>query len=952
MSLSYSVTSLMADADAFSVFLETYKRTDAAALLTCYVEERSPSIEPALDGLGELVDKLRQVNSIIRLNTSNLLQGLETSSFPISGDSLKGFVQHLVSRTRPSDSAAAKSLRVPPSVEQAFCSDYLRPETSDRFHARFLEVCRDWTLHFDQRLCPSLGLLQSSGVGKSRLCRQLAERGVATMYLAFRPSNQAGYPLGTPFLQKYMAGQNTTRKLFFSFLALFYSILEVTFDLVHVLQNNNISWSCLELFDLMAGIARRSSLDRFSKIPSGDNSEENAQFLENSLEFFTDAGPCFQIPKASSKLEMFFARLDNGDYCVTFAHFWKAVFQQAEGNRKSLLGDSVAPPQYSSSQLLELTFLNASSSTSSSDVKRFQTAAEKTRLLLSAFSALLRTSQPCDFIPIAFVIDEVDNFAMDAFTFDDIDTPLRCLRYATRVFRPDRKETEISAGVCFIMLGTESSASTIAPSLAESNSFRKIVRDIENIPPPPVFWHLWTFNIFQHHVEELLHYSAKDALSSLIPFYCFGRPLWNTCESSHDLLDMATVKITKFHMLPEKSWNDLSSSLSCCAALLGVRITLDLSPRSEVVRDLVASYSRVVTHVSDDRSLLFTEYVPEPVLAWASARILSNVSFQNKVTALNRLRQGNHLEKGFAGKIFAQLVLVSAYEAFYDKSLEGQVVNSLRLSKIPFCNFWLHSVSMADFIDALLNPSRGADGQIASELRAAFPRHRVRLFSFTYVDEPVLTAETFPLFFAAGLGIASRKNSWYVDLVIPVLLDPELHLTPDNFSCIVIQVKNRTDENLPGLLADVHRIFSFASDKAASMKSKSFSKLLDPMLAIVLCLGFEYTRDLEKSVRLFPLHHDWLCSAYQASVAKKRAGMESDDSKRAKAISVVDYVERMELSPRRMLLTVIGLGSLNIPKLDDWIDSARVFLQDEPEFVQEDDYQRLLPFKFPSLSFL
>jgi len=812
----------------------------------------------------------------------------------------------------------------------------------------------DWAFDHPCIAHPVLGIIQSSGTGKTRLGRELARcksgsiaaedlyKGcpdrlklighskILTLFIEFREFAVQGFPLSTPFLQDYLQLDRNEKAGFYfkKFVLLLRGLLDVSTAIFRCLRRQEDEIKTDILFDIMSGISYSPPLpsqDPRQISPRGVNHSQTQPFLRACFYFF-DAGPCIFLQNCTASeatlLDPSNDFVTDRGLGITWGNLWYSVIFRAQN-------------------LIKETKLDQMKAETSCEVLQWILNKEQNRETLMINSKILNElrNQFCgesSFLSLVFFMDEASDLFLKPLPENWIDfMPLRCLKYASRLFL---FRDSVHGGISFLMSGTQGKSSIISPSISEVDSFQQLFPHFKTGSESSVFWQLDTFHLFETKVprksrtEESASVSkpvlTKEDLDSFSFLVSIGRPLWSTVNPD-SLEDTATMKLFRT-LVPDKVLRSPESQ--AFFASLAVRLGLDIDPRSELSRTLVSSHSRVVVHVSPDQTLLSSEYVPEPILAWISAKYLSKVSLADKVKCLNHFRQGNHLAKGFSGETMAQLLLMSAYEKSFHPSREAtplsayrsQVAAALHLGSDDFLRY----ISLSQFMRQLLFSSDSSKS-IIELLEKSYPLFKIRLWSFVYVQE-TLERWHLPLYFAIGCGIICRRNQLGIDLVIPVLLDDSKSLCcRENFGSVLVQVKNDRSMKMFDLICSLGNSFHFNDylpSRKRSRDEKEEDYDLNPFLVIGMSLGFEYTQPGKPRCWLFP--HDLTRLQKQVLDEKEREREKQEPRGKVPGEHACEILVDMDLEAKgRMVLCLVGLKeTYGFDCASRWVTQMQSFL--------------------------
>src|SRR5215213_8927779 len=108
--------------------------------------------------------------------------------------------------------------------------------------------------------------------------------------------------------------------------------------------------------------------------------------------------------------------------------------------------------------------------------------------------------------------------------------------------------------------------------------------------------------------------------------FFFGRPLWGAyLKSKMDVKDL--IMIAQQKLLGGNKIETWQNRIYPTAdlAVLSSRLSLSISPQSKIASELVAGHMALCSYVSPDRQRLYIGYSSEPILAEASAILMSDI---------------------------------------------------------------------------------------------------------------------------------------------------------------------------------------------------------------------------------------------------------------------------------------------------------------------------------------
>ncbi|EFJ17389.1 hypothetical protein SELMODRAFT_420986 [Selaginella moellendorffii] len=176
----------------------------------------------------------------------------------------------------------------------------------------------------------------------------------------------------------------------------------------------------------------------------------------------------------------------------------------------------------------------------------------------------------------------------------------------------------------------------------------------------------------------------------------YGRPLWQALvkasASADDVLLLAVDKLLGGTGSFNKCMLE-SGGLSheACLATLGCRVCIDINPHATIITDMVASHLLSVMSISDDRTLVWTDWATEPLVAAAAARVLRaqgkvGTGWKECLEALVTGMKRGWVDRGYRGELVAQVLLLLAVDSLdrdswkcftFDELCRGLSVKSL-----------------------------------------------------------------------------------------------------------------------------------------------------------------------------------------------------------------------------------------------------------------------------------
>jgi hypothetical protein len=260
-----------------------------------------------------------------------------------------------------------------------------------------------------------------------------------------------------------------------------------------------------------------------------------------------------------------------------------------------------------------------------------------------------------------------------------------------------------------------------------------------------------------------------------------GRPLWCTVAyESHTFDATMMVQFAKEKLMCSNG-EPLSVLLKheqeaarFTAAILGVCVDLEIQS-ADLAKDLVASHMRILSYLSSDCLLAFTEYLSEPILAEAAAQLMESHEYALCVNLVAMIHNA-HVAAGDVGQLVAELILLHAFDV------------ACRGNRGPFK--YSQPITLKQFLVALF-PHYFKDPDQGAGLDSKYKKTWKQLLAGTVcLTHWIKVSGYFPNlhqlhdFYHQCAGIIAKDNEETLDLVIPVAL------SKDKISLVAIQVKN------------------------------------------------------------------------------------------------------------------------------------------------------------------
>jgi hypothetical protein len=348
------------------------------------------------------------------------------------------------------------------------------------------------------------------------------------------------------------------------------------------------------------------------------------------------------------------------------------------------------------------------------------------------------------------------------------------------------------------------------------------------------FWLVLNSDIFYEsnfekaHAKSSVAAIARTALSaadllvvhfSKFCMYRIGRPLWTSLvyKSYNDDVEFAAIKL-----LGGKSFIDRAAykpSVPEALAVLSARVPISLQAYGHLSADLPAQHMRLITGVSEDRELVFSEYGPEPVLAAASEDFMTNYDNFKPSDLLQVLRyqlSWGMVDTGGIGERMVALQYILARDRALASSIS--VDESFPLISVKDLLLHLHSDSVSSLARASKMKSQSVESDMEAFLSGKTSFSQFIDVKYTPCVEDLLDA------FLLGAAIICRPGQAGVDLVIPVMLPPSgsESAVEQSFSSQAKLSTDRSFKKIPGVFQDSSAIVFDGLDKSAMQKKDPY----------------------------------------------------------------------------------------------------------------------------------
>jgi hypothetical protein len=579
----------------------------------------------------------------------------------------------------------------PHSIEQAFNDDYVDTSNSVQL---ILDQIRSYVKDYgtdSEWIAPYTSLVTSSNVGKSRLCKEIAQH-FPSIYLCSRngPGGvdpTTGYPLPTPglvdWLQLGVTGQliqspNPSRYLddVDHCLAVFQwtsIILNIVREMVKWIKDKkflNIDGSGIQpatLFQFFAQHPKAKQISSFfDTVKKHVTHEINEMFDPDGQRahyYFRDILTSDENPNAAAG----FSPSQKGEL-----RFSKEVLDEFQSLKK-VLGEHGCRWD---AEIPFILFI---------DEARLLTA-------LESYDGKIC----CDGIDVASETLLNHDHSISPFsTFCHLRAFRRALNYIGRI---SKGEYPLFA----ILTDTTSRVANFQPprSLEHTRKgTRPSIGGTRQFEPIYVFESIDIFSVDSQDVctSSLSDVSNEDRLLR------FGRAGWYALAKQSLPIHHAGVR------------NFVQQKLLCCdpgkfgeifrsrtfmsqhqldqlLAVLASRLALTIGPSTRESSDLVASHLAIPTSIDEDRHFIRTAYPSEPVLAEASAKLTGEYGWFQPIRALSHFIRSGIVEAGFRGELLTKLICLMAMD------------RALKAEEFPSRTFtYFHPITVRRFLDHLIS---------------------------------------------------------------------------------------------------------------------------------------------------------------------------------------------------------------------------------------------------------
>ncbi|EJD42549.1 hypothetical protein AURDEDRAFT_185965 [Auricularia subglabra TFB-10046 SS5] len=370
----------------------------------------------------------------------------------------------------------------------------------------------------------------------------------------------------------------------------------------------------------------------------------------------------------------------------------------------------------------------------------------------------------------------------------------------------------------------------------------------------------------------------------------FGRALfWSAFEGYESLpgpakrqLENWLMSLTEAKLIgsgkhPTKPWQELLKECkNSDTAMMDVRLWIFYDPHKStptgIEAQLVAGNLRLAYTVPLNREYFYSGYSSEPLLAEAAARQMRSwmqgggaSPAWNPLETLMRLMDGGLLDRGERGELVARYLMMRAY----DEATRHLGICSTGCSLAEF----LRALFSDNFARQIL--AAKADNVAARDaptLEKALGGGIVRFTHFAKLgDESGITTRGLCAAFIRCAAFIAQPNQAFVDVLIPILLDPTQPITPSNMSAVLIQVKRRVRAGAPGQ-------YDFTAEQLGVFGDSDPPKPKDPLRQRPYC-----TLLMELGVKVKPSGQTSKTNAPAAAQTAKASGQATKAASKAKA---------------------------------------------------------------------
>jgi len=318
--------------------------------------------------------------------------------------------------------------------------------------------------------------------------------------------------------------------------------------------------------------------------------------------------------------------------------------------------------------------------------------------------------------------------------------------------------------------------------------------------------------------------------------YSIGRPLWHSREYKGHV-DALNFAVGKLMCMGDMNLN-IELTSAALLAVLNVRVPLSLFAYGSLSVDLPAQHMRLVSGVSEDRQLVFSDYGPEPVLAAAGMAIsqtFHNYKPSMMLQGFRKLLTDGLVDAGGLGERMVAYQYILARDlvcALKQKAGKGDA-ETFPLITVKELLEQVHSDSVNVLQKRNEENSRNFSKKVFSELDLDIKSlsddlsdllaGQVSLIQFMEVKYTPRVEDLLDGFLM-GVGILCAAGQAGVDIIIPVMLPEERtsKYTSEQLAEFVKRYVKTTDDKLGGIFKDnVNAVF----EDLPNLKDQNFEDL-------------------------------------------------------------------------------------------------------------------------------
>ncbi|KAI0808055.1 hypothetical protein C8Q74DRAFT_1187404 [Fomes fomentarius] len=230
---------------------------------------------------------------------------------------------------------------------------------------------------------------------------------------------------------------------------------------------------------------------------------------------------------------------------------------------------------------------------------------------------------------------------------------------------------------------------------------------------------------------------------------------------------------------------------------------------------------RTVIAISKGRDFIYSRYWSEPILAAACAYVSYKLEQHyahkpNLNTLLSDSMITNDLmSKGEPGEVICRTLFVDAYD---EATVKAEHQAKIDVTPLTFCKgcsikaLFEELFHEEDIANIFASPS--TNGWDKQSFIQTFSRARVRMLQVTRLGDDVVYPLVLYGAFLRGQMLIGHATQQSYDLIIPVLLDSNKAIHPDNMTLIAVSVKQRI-RSIPGSQINAKQLKFFNSEDTA-----------------------------------------------------------------------------------------------------------------------------------------